>query len=679
MKGCNVREPNLPPFLPEERPVLLEEVDEKKLGNDGVGKDKGSGSSGSSSSSKAKEGGRAKEKEGPTAAATTTGSSDNDDDEDSSSTQGWDLKSFGTISSAYRTWLEGYNSRNQQSYHQRRKRTQETLLALRNSSNSTKSATDANTGYALVTGASRGIGRAIAVELARYNIPLILVARDVSKLSTVAKDIETHYGIPCRILQADLTSPDCASRIHAATTKAGLDVDILINNAGVCTHGELIEGDIDDAFRMIQVNVGSVVELSRLYGKNMKDRRRGRILFVSSMSGALPGCPSVAVYAATKSFEKSLASSLGRELERYGVGVTCLLPGAVKDTSFASSSEVEDAACFHFPGYAKTPELVASEGIKGLMLGYPEVYPGWQNRLFVKMGLPMLPSRVSNIIGEWAWNPWQWGDVIPHRSGTMIQKGSVENDSTPSTSIPSSSSSASSLTWKFRRSSSNQMQLPDAPKEPKKDVSEIKLPTQFVDPTAANLVPSDESLMNDESQSPDGKQAIPPPRETTASEDTTNEATKSSVAKVTNDEENKNEDVDKPTVNDGQTPPPESEEKTTPQSSTVSQKKEDAFFITGDSPSTEPPVLPLPPSTPKESSQPSPLFGFFDKDKDSSSTSPDGKSQENVSTDTEESNTQTSAEDKVTVEMFPSMLDNQRGYDFRDRRLDYTKMSNGHP
>ena len=660
MKGCNVREPNLPPFLPEERPVLLEEVDEKKLGNDG--KDKGSGSGSSSSSSKAK---GAKEKEGPKVAA-TRGSSD---DDDSSSTQGWDLKSFGTISSAYRTWLEGYNSRNQQSYHQRRKRTQETLLALRNSSNSTKSATDANTGYALVTGASRGIGRAIAVELARYNIPLILVARDVSKLSAVAKDIETHYGIPCRILQADLTSPDCASRIHAATTKAGLDVDILINNAGVCTHGELIEGDIDDAFRMIQVNVGSVVELSRLYGKNMKDRRRGRILFVSSMSGALPGCPSVAVYAATKSFEKSLASSLGRELERYGVGVTCLLPGAVKDTAFASSSEIEDAACFHFPGYAKTPELVASEGIKGLMLGYPEVYPGWQNRLFVKMGLPMLPSRVSNIIGEWAWNPWQWGDVIPHRSGTMIQKGSVENDSTSSTSIPSSS--ASSLTWKFRRSSSNQMQLPDAPKESKKDVSEIKLPTQFVDPTASNLVPSDESLMDDESQSSDGNQAIPPPREA-ASEDTNNEPTKSSVAKVTNDEENKNED--KPTVNDGQTPSHESEESTNPESSTVSHKKEDAFFITGDSPSTEPPVLPLPPSTPKASSQPSPpLFGFFDKDKDSISTSPDGNSLEKVSTDTEESNTQVSPEDKVTVETFPSMLDNQRGYDFRDRRLDYTK------
>lgn len=209
------------------------------------------------------------------------------------------------------------------------------------------------------------------MELARYHIPLILVARDLTKLSAVAKEIETYYDIPCRILQADLNSPDCANRIHTATTSAGLNVDILVNNAGVCAHGDFLEGDIDDMMRMIQVNIGAVTQLSRLYGRDMKERRRGRILLVSSMSGVLPGNPSVAVYAATKAYEKSLASSLGREMERYGVGVTCVIPGAVKETSFASRSNIEEAACFHFPGYAKSPELVAGEGIQSLMLGYP--------------------------------------------------------------------------------------------------------------------------------------------------------------------------------------------------------------------------------------------------------------------------------------------------------------------
>jgi len=683
MKGCNVREPNLPPFLPEVRVVVKDEkkksIDEvrrsmmmdkdKENDSGGGGSSSSSGSSGNNNKSSSK--GRAAEEKGPQ--VDTQGSVDNDSS--SSAQHGWDMKSFGTISSAYRTWLEGYNSRNEQSYHQRRKWTEETLLALRNSSNSTKSSSnDANTGYALVTGASRGIGRAIAVELARYNIPLILVARDVTKLSAVAKDIETHYGIPCRILQADLTSPDCASRIYAATTKAGLDVDILINNAGVCTHGDLIDADIDDALRMIQLNVGSVVELSRLYGKNMKDRRRGRILFVSSMSGALPGCPSVAVYAATKAFEKSLASSLGRELERYGVGVTCLLPGAVEDTSFATTSGVEDAVCFHFPGYAKTPEFVAGEGIKGLMLGYPEVYPGWQNRLFVKMGLPMLPSRVSNIIGEWAWNPWQWGDAMPQRRGgsRFADEVSAEEDGTASSAA--SSPQSSSLTWKFRRSSSNQMQLPDIPKETKKDVSEItsKLPIpQYVDATAANLVPSDESQS---SESGETMTPRPSPQEGIA-ESAIPTTSKPSSAQG-NIDDAKNEDKVAPLLKDKPTPPPKGEENDPPKKLDP-QTKEDAFFIESTSDVSPKPflsVLPLPPAVHNDSSTPStspPIFEFFDKDNDSDSNSSQDKSlKDNIS----EEKTPSSPETKATIEIFPSMIDHH-DYDFRDRRLDYTKMS----
>jgi short-subunit dehydrogenase len=155
-----------------------------------------------------------------------------------------------------------------------------------------------------------------SVELARYRIPLILVARDLSRLMAVAKDIEKHYDVSVRILQADLSSPNCARRIYDATTEAGLCVDILVNSAGLCAHGDFVDGDAIDVSRMVSVNVGAVTALSQLYGRDMRERRRGRILMVSSMSGALPGNPSVAVYAATKAYEKSLASSLGREMER---------------------------------------------------------------------------------------------------------------------------------------------------------------------------------------------------------------------------------------------------------------------------------------------------------------------------------------------------------------------------
>lgn len=99
------------------------------------------------------------------------------------------------------------------------------------------------------------------------------MARDIAKLTEVAQDIEKYYNVPCRVLQADLSSPDSASRIHAATTEAGLKVDILVNNAGVCTQGEMVECETDDTLSMIQVNIGSVVRLSQLYGKDMKERR----------------------------------------------------------------------------------------------------------------------------------------------------------------------------------------------------------------------------------------------------------------------------------------------------------------------------------------------------------------------------------------------------------------------
>ena len=200
------------------------------------------------------------------------------------------------------------------------------------------------------------------------------------------------------------------------------------------------------------------------------------MLFVSSMAGAMPGCASVGVYAATKAFEKSLAASLGREMERYGVGVTCLLPGAVKDTDFASRSDIEAAVCFQIPGYAKTPELVAGEGIKAMMLGYPEVYPGFENKFFAKIALTHLPgkklpkdgcsvsvfvnsnhcfiagiARVAGLIGEYAWSPWPLG---------MLPNNKIENEEV----APQVTPSTPSHSWKFRRPSGNVLRLPELPK-----------------------------------------------------------------------------------------------------------------------------------------------------------------------------------------------------------------------
>ena len=695
MRGVNVRQPNLPPFLPEEwvpeeweQPPQLPAVDARSGSIDDSNKGKGKASKSGKTMEDIK---KQPEKE--------KGDESDIDDENNGS---WDpFQSFGTISNVYRTWLEGYNLRNKQSHQSRRIRAEDQLMALQKTglSNSTSTSTkDGNVeaGYALVTGASSGIGRALAVELARYHIPLILVARDLTKLSAVAKDIEQYYNIPCRVLQADLNAPDCASRIHAATTAAGLNVDILVNNAGVCTHGDFIDGDIaastgtmEDVSRMLQVNIGSAVQLSRLYGQDMKERRRGRVLFVSSMSGVLPGCPSVAVYAATKAFGKSLSMSLGREMERYGVGVTCLLPGAVRGTSFASRSEVEDAVCFHFPGYAKTPEFVAGEGITGLMLGYPEIYPGAINRAFVKMFLPLIPPRVSNIIGEWAWNPWQWGDVMPQRrsGGSNIRGMQMEDDQSSTSSLPTPSappSASQSSSWKFRRSStpSNQMQLPDMPKSKSADSPELvsELPSmQIVDLVgdaavdAGNVTAVDEPnpLPIDMKKPVDSEQMSPsgsPPLVSGA----VGEADKSSVA----------EESDKNKKNAKIPAPQEMDDKSRVGTENKDKGSEKEATVVQAAPALEPLVLP-PPAKPVQNYTSSPLdiFGlsFFEKDntpsKPSSGKSTTSDVAENDVAATVDQNgkieekTQLSKDDGE-VTCYPSMMD-KKEYDFRDRRLDY--------
>jgi len=608
MRGVNVRMPNLPPYLP---PLMDGEWDDDENSILSSSNDKGKATS--SKANKKKEVKIPKKEE---------------EEEDASSSDHhhhlWDpFQSFGTISSAYRQWLEGYNLRIKRAYQQRRIRAEKELLELQKiPSNSTSS--NGDMGYALVTGASSGIGRALAVELARYHIPLILVARDLDKLSTVAKDIETYYDVPCRILQADLNAVDCGKRIHAATKKAGLKVDILVNNAGVCAHGDFLEGDIEDVTRMVQVNIGAVTQLSQLYGKDMKERRRGRILITSSMAGVLPGNPSVAVYSATKAFGKSFSQSLGREMEKYGVGVTCLLPGAVKDTSFASRSNVEEAACFHFPGYAIEPELVAAEGIKSLMLGYPESYAGWQNRAFVKTMLPMLPPRISTMVGEWAWSPWHWGDIIPNRDNRQRFKDSlvVEQDIPPT--------SSSHHTWKFPRlpTSSNELHLPQ--EQHNNDVLEEfdKLNAVFVSPLEDATILAEEKK-SELSNTEDGK-STSSPQAITESRTPENESdTKAKKATPVTDEESIKQT-------------PQKAENTIMAPATVEVPNSNSLVLS-------------PASSSAEAKPTSPLFGFFEKDKVVSG----GENTDNPHDEKEQS-----------IIPPPSMMD-KKEYDFRDRRLDY--------
>ena len=250
------------------------------------------------------------------------------------------------------------------------------------------------------------------------------MARDKDKLLSVANEIKGAYGVECCVIPADLNEAGTAKRLHKATTDAGLKVDLLINNAGVYHTGNLVDGNEDDFNSMINVNVGSVTNLSYLYGKDMKKQRRGRILFVSSVVGATPGGPGVATYAATKAYEKSLAQSMGREMEKYGVGVTCVLPGAVKGTSFANGSTGQ-AVCWKFPFYPMSSRSIAERSIHALLSGDAEVIPGWHNRLFLKIVSPLMPQRLITSVCGFSFSPLKLG--IPNLPWKTVKPS--ENDS----------------------------------------------------------------------------------------------------------------------------------------------------------------------------------------------------------------------------------------------------------
>ena len=180
------------------------------------------------------------------------------------------------------------------------------------------------------------------------------------------------------------------------------------------SHGEALSTLLTDVQRMIQVNTMAVTSLTHLFGRDMIERRRGRILLVSSICGAVSGIATVAVYAATKAYENSFGAALGKELEPYGIGVTCLMPGAVRGTEFRSRSNSQDALCWKIPFYSKSAPSVAESGIRAMLRGDTEVTPGILNRVFLKVMKPMFPQRMHNLIAEIMWNPLQ----LPFQSRT---------------------------------------------------------------------------------------------------------------------------------------------------------------------------------------------------------------------------------------------------------------------
>jgi short-subunit dehydrogenase len=243
---------------------------------------------------------------------------------------------------------------------------------------------------ALVTGASSGIGRDLSLVLAREGHDLVLVARREPELRALADEVKSRFGADSTVITADLSSPTGTQQVYDAVTAAGLEVDVLVNNAGFGGHGRFVETAAADEQRMVAVNVVALTDLTKLFAPQMVKRGHGRILNVASTAAFQPG-PFMAIYYASKAYVLSFTEALGEELVGTGVTATALCPGAVPSGFQDAAGLAEDAPLFHSPA-VKSSEFVAQAAYDGMMRGKRVVIPGTLNKLGVQ-SLRIAPRR----------------------------------------------------------------------------------------------------------------------------------------------------------------------------------------------------------------------------------------------------------------------------------------------
>jgi uncharacterized protein len=258
---------------------------------------------------------------------------------------------------------------------------------------------------ALITGASFGIGLELARVFAREGYSLVLVARSADKLRQLASELEKSHGTRSLILATDLTEPGAPAYVLDQTTRADIQVDVLVNNAGFGQYGLFAENDLEQCLRQIQLNVTTLTHLTRLYLPAMIERAKtqrartgrasSRILNVASTAAFQPG-PLMAVYFATKAYVLHFSEALGNELNGTGVTVTCLCPGATA-TEFHKRANATGMRFLKFG--SMDARIVAEDGYRALVAGKPVVISGFKNWLLAQ-SVRFSPRRLVTAIAR---------------------------------------------------------------------------------------------------------------------------------------------------------------------------------------------------------------------------------------------------------------------------------------
>ena len=239
--------------------------------------------------------------------------------------------------------------------------------------------TPAKKQWVLVTGASSGFGEEFARQYAEQGHPLVLVARRLDRLQTLAETIRQQHGIEVIVEQVDLSDVAAVIQLHQRLRERDIAIDILINNAGHGVQGPFLDGQLDAALAMVRLDVASLTAVTHVFAQDMRTRGRGKILLVASLL-AYPGVENFAVYSAAKAYVLRLGEALHRELKRDGITVTALCPG-MSDTGFATAAQQKITPALKL--LMMQPASVVRAGIRALHAGRMSVVPGLANKAMV--------------------------------------------------------------------------------------------------------------------------------------------------------------------------------------------------------------------------------------------------------------------------------------------------------
>lgn len=248
----------------------------------------------------------------------------------------------------------------------------------------------------LITGASSGIGKALANQFVEKNFNLVIVAEDADELSEAAGEFRNNYEVKVTEIPKNLTNEKAPAEVYNQLRSQEIQVNVLVNNAGVGQREKFHETDIEKDIRIIRLNIEALIRLTKLFIRDMVDRGEGKILNLGSVAGFQPG-PLLAVYHASKAFVNSFSEAINEELEGTGVSVTVLCPGPT-DTEFFDKADMENARILK-DGIVMEPEEVARIGYEALMDEERIIIPGMSNKMLT-FTRRLIPKSVQASINK---------------------------------------------------------------------------------------------------------------------------------------------------------------------------------------------------------------------------------------------------------------------------------------